>query len=135
MSEETTQTHSFEAELIYNENLSCVPGEEDNTESTTDEEGTMSGENRTEIEINLKEARLQQWRDAIEADLQVLIVDAAKIRKNITEATTKYKKEYYTKKFNKVSAQVRQYIAALQRLGSPILPEGTDNGNDASTVE
>ncbi len=143
MSEEMIQSPQMltEAELIFDENFSCVPSEEVGAEHAEHAEAVFSSNERvnseaqSEIQVDLKEARLQQWRDAIESDLQLLIVDAAKIRKNITDATTKYKKEFYTKKFNKVSAQVRQHIAALQRLGSPILPEGTDNGNDTTTVE
>lgn len=88
-----------------------------------------------DYEIDLKEVRKKQWKEAIEADLQQLIITAAKLRKNISEAKTSTKKNFYNKKFNKVSAQVRQYVSALQRLGSPVLPEGTDNGNDTTDTD
>lgn len=108
---------------------------EESMEEVNTTEDVQETSEQPEVEIDLKELRLKQWRDAIEADLQQLIIEAAKIRKNITEAKTKYKKDFYTKKFNKVSAQIRQYVAALQRLGSPITSEGTDNDRIDSTTE
>ena len=82
----------------------------------------------------LKDLRKEQWKETIEAGLQQLIIEAAKIRKNITEAKTKTKAKYFQKKFDKVSAQVRQYVAALQRLGTPILPEGTEDDGTNTNI-
>lgn len=88
-------------------------------------------------EIDLKEVRKQQWRELIEAELQTLIIEAAKLRKCITDAKTTTKKEFYGKRFKKVSNQIRQYVGALQRLGSPIFAEAeeTDNGTASTTDE
>lgn len=85
--------------------------------------------------VDLKEARKQQWRTAIEAELQSLIKNAAQIRTKITTAKTKYKKEFYTKKFDKINAQVRQYLGALQRLGPISIPEseGSEHGDINTT--
>lgn len=103
------------------------------SENIQSEESDIPTEEGEGIEIDLKEMRKNQWRQVIEADLQKLIIEAAKLRKCINEAKTKTKKDFYTKKFNKVSAYVRQYVAALQRLGAPVLPEGTDNEYNTGT--
>lgn len=92
-------------------------------------------DNQVEVQLDLKEARKLQWKNAIESELQLLIIEAAKIRKSITEAKTQYKKDFYGKKFKKINAQVLQYVGALQRLGTPILPEGTDNGTESVTTD
>lgn len=60
--------------------------------------------------------RRAQWKGAIQQELQVCVQQAAEIRKKITDAKTKYKKEFYGKKFAKIQSKVMQMIAALQRL-------------------
>lgn len=62
--------------------------------------------------------RLSQWRGATEQELQELIKQASKVRIAITTAKTVTKKQYYEKKFAKISVQVRQMVAALQRMQS-----------------
>lgn len=97
-------------------------------------EETLEEQNET-IELDLKEVRKQQWRSIIEEELQRLIKNAALIKNKIMTAKTKYKKEFYKKKFDKINAQIRQYIGALQRLGPIITPdsEEIENGNNITT--
>jgi hypothetical protein len=64
----------------------------------------------------MEAARRAQWRGAVEQELQLCVQEAAGIRKKITDAKTKYKKEFYQKKFTKIQTKVMQMVAALQRL-------------------
>lgn len=63
-------------------------------------------------------SRLSQWRGAIEQELQGLIKQASEVRTSISSAKTTTKKQYYEKKFAKISVQVRQMVTALQRMQS-----------------
>lgn len=61
-------------------------------------------------------ARIGQWRVAVEQELQELITHATQIRQLSNEAKTKTKRTYYNKKFKKVSSDVMQMVAAMQRI-------------------
>lgn len=60
--------------------------------------------------------RGKQWTQAIEAELQDLVVQASQLRQLINSSKTGAKKKYYQKKFAKISTQVHQMVAALQRV-------------------
>lgn len=60
--------------------------------------------------------RLGKWRGAVEQELQDLVKQASAIRQTLDSAKTATKKTYYKKKFQKISSQVMQMVAALQRL-------------------
>jgi glutaredoxin 2 len=60
--------------------------------------------------------RIDTWTKTVEQELQSLVGTAATLRKNITEAKTTTKREYYNKKFKKVQGEVMSMLATLQRL-------------------
>jgi hypothetical protein len=66
--------------------------------------------------VDLPGLRRQQWKSAIEQELQDLVTKAALIRDEINGAKTEYKKQYFHKKFTKIQQQVMQMVAALQRI-------------------
>lgn len=65
---------------------------------------------------NVKEERLEIWRQSIDAELQDLITTAAAIRQEITTAKTEVKRKYFSKKFKKISDQVMQLLAVQSQL-------------------
>jgi hypothetical protein len=83
-------------------------------QSSPTEQSTINQEARDE--------RRSVWKGAIEQELQSLITQAAGIRQRISTAKTATKRTYYQKKFNKISPQVMQMVAALERLNA-------DNGD------
>lgn len=93
----------------------------------------MSPTPQTEIPVP-KDERRAMWRGAVEQELQSLVTEAAKIRKNITESKTSTKREYYTKKFKKCQAQVLQMVGTLQRLQSTEPPTEI-NRNDTLVTD
>lgn len=62
--------------------------------------------------------RTAMWRGAVEMELRDLIAEASRIRKEIDTAKTNLKKEYFKKKFKKVTTQVMQMLTALERVKS-----------------
>ncbi len=84
----------------------------------------------------LKEARRQYMKTAIQQELQNLIALAAQYRKNIDTAKTDYKKKYYQKKMTKLNEDVRRMVVALQRLQTPELEiEEPEAKNDIDPSE
>lgn len=81
---------------------------------------------------DLKERRLKELRGNIEQELQKLVVTASSLRKKITESKTTTKRQYYDKKFSKVSTSVRQLVATLQQLN---YTKEKENDNTAPVVE
>lgn len=65
---------------------------------------------------NVKEERLELWRQSIDAELQDLITTAAAIRQEISTAKTETKRKYFSKKFKKISDQVVQLLAVQSQL-------------------
>lgn len=61
-------------------------------------------------------SRLAQWRGAVEQELQHLITEASRYRKELDTAKTDVKRRYFKKKFTAVTQQVMQMVATLQRL-------------------
>jgi len=76
---------------------------------------------------HLKDERKQYYIKELEKDLQEILTEASIVQKKITDAKTAAKKDFYKKKFSKISNQVRQYVGALQRLGAKLQPEGTED--------
>lgn len=91
------------------------------------QEEVIDSELEESTRAHLKEERKSHYARLIEADLQILIKEAAALRNTILSAKTTVKKKFYTKKFNKINAQVRQYVQALQRLGALPTSEGTED--------
>lgn len=60
--------------------------------------------------------RLAQWRGAVEQELQHLITEASRYRKELDMAKTDVKRRYFKKKFTAVTQQVLQMVATMQRL-------------------
>jgi len=89
------------------------------------EEQEIDNELEESTRAHLKTDRQQYLQKLLEDDLQVMLKEAAIIQKKITDAKTNIKKDFYRRKFNKISAEVRKYVSALQRLGALITPEGT----------
>jgi hypothetical protein len=79
------------------------------------------------------EARVDQWREAANAELQELVQTAAAIRTNITNSKTSVKKKYFEKKFKKVQADVMRMLITLERLNAQVDTEG-DRHDQPPTV-
>jgi hypothetical protein len=60
--------------------------------------------------------RTAMWRGAVEQELNALIIEASRIRKEIDSAKTQLKKQYFQKKFKKITTQVMQMLTALERV-------------------
>lgn len=60
--------------------------------------------------------RLGKWQAVVEAELQDLVKQASTLRKSIDTSKTVTKKNYYKKKFSKVSTEVLRMVAAMQGL-------------------
>lgn len=101
-----------------------------------DDENMVQNMTRNQAIDSIVAKRSDQWTAAINAELQSLITEAASIRQNISTAKTQTKRNYYQKKFNKVSVQVRQMVAALQRVQSTTSTTNMnpDQANDTSTT-
>jgi hypothetical protein len=84
--------------------------------------------------MDIAKQRLAKWRGAVEQELQSLVQQASEIRRNIDTAKTNVKKQYYAKKFKKVTNEVLQMVATMQRLdaqGAELEKETTrDTSND-----
>lgn len=88
-------------------------------EDTTSHQGnTESGTTWTDSnhDRELKKQRLSAFQAQIEAELQQNISEAARIRQQITTAKTDYKRQFYEKKFSKVSKSVRHGVATIQQI-------------------
>lgn len=68
-------------------------------------------------------------RDVVTAELRDLLIEASALKQNINDAKTVAKKQYYTKKFEKVSTQIIQMTAALERM-----PNGDDSTASPSSA-
>lgn len=62
------------------------------------------------------EDRAAQWKTVVKAELRELIENASALHQKITEAKTAYKKQFYDKKFQKVSIEIKRMVAVLNRL-------------------
>lgn len=83
--------------------------------------------------MSLAKNRLATWRGAVEQELQSLVQQASEIRRNIDTAKTSVKKKYYAKKFKKVTNEVLQMVATMQRLdaqGAELEKETTREATD-----
>lgn len=60
--------------------------------------------------------RVNNWQAALEQELRELMLRAATVRAEITKAKTAAKREYYEKKFKKITPQVMQMLTALERV-------------------
>lgn len=67
----------------------------------------------------IKTDRIELWRATIDAELQQAITEAARLRQLISESKTQVKKDYYNKKFQKVSDTVMQLLAVQSQLPPP----------------
>ncbi len=81
----------------------------------------------------IKADRIELWRETIDAELQEAITTASELRQKISESKTQVKKDYYNKKFSKVSDTVMQLIAVKSQL--PPAPADTSTpGEPVSTT-
>jgi hypothetical protein len=65
---------------------------------------------------SLKILRLKEFKNQIEVELQPIINQATEIHKLISTAKTSTKRSFYSKKFKKLSEQVRQYVSSIQQI-------------------
>lgn len=72
--------------------------------------------NEPQIIADTAKERLELWRKTVQVELQDLMQQASALRHTIDTAKTETKKRLYRKKFKKVTDQVLQMLAALQRL-------------------
>lgn len=84
---------------------------------------------------DLKKWRKEAWVEAVEAELQPLIVEASRIRQIISTAKTTTKKRLFQKKFNKIQTQILSYLDFIQKLKSPMLDEEMADGTSNPTSE
>ena len=75
----------------------------------------MSTENEDQFRAAAND-RIGRWRGAVELELQSLVVRAAETRKKIETAKTSTKKDFYHKKFKKITADVMKMVTTLERL-------------------
>lgn len=87
------------------------------------------------ITSDVKELRKQEWKRAVEAELQPLIIEAARLRGIITSAKTQTKRNFYQKKFNKIHATVLQYVDLIQKLEATMHLEDTVDDTITTNVE
>lgn len=85
------------------------------------------------ITADVKDLRKQEWKRMIEAELQPLIVEAARLRGIINTAKTNTKRNLYKKKFDKVHTTVLGYVDLIQKLEATMKSE--DSVNDPITSE
>jgi hypothetical protein len=72
--------------------------------------------NETEAKANMKTIRVSEWKAMIEQEIQRLLIEATELRKTINESKTSTKKQYYTKKFKKISIQTVELLTTLQSI-------------------
>lgn len=82
----------------------------------------------------IKADRIELWRDTIDAELQDAITTASELRQKISESKTQVKKDYYNKKFSKVSDTVMQLIAVKGQLPPPPADTSTPSEPVSPTV-
>ena len=87
------------------------------------------------VRAQVKNDRQIHWKREIEAELQLLITEAATIRNKILNAKTTVKKSFYNKKFAKTNTKIQKYVGALQRLEASIRSEGPENDNTTINPE
>jgi len=63
---------------------------------------------------DVKKIRLSEWQGMVEQEIQTLMMDAARLRKIMNESKTSTKREYYDKKFKKVSNEALKLVNILQ---------------------
>jgi hypothetical protein len=86
------------------------------TEQTKPDFSSVPQEVQIAERMRAEAFRRAQWKGAVEQELQACVQEAAGIRQKIATAKTRYKKEFYGKKFAKIQSKVMQMVAALQRL-------------------
>ena len=85
---------------------------------------------------DIKSSRKLQWKSAVEAELQELLIQASDIQRQISTAKTSYKQRYFTKKINKIKPIVQQYVALLELLGNEDIDQPiTEDSTDVATTE
>ena len=89
----------------------------------------------------IKTDRLDLWRATIDAELQQAITTASELRQKIADSKTTTKRDYYNKKFQKISDTVMQLIAVKSQLppasadtSTPSEPVSTTSSEQPSTV-
>jgi hypothetical protein len=65
---------------------------------------------------DIKSIRISEWKGMVEQEIQKLMEEAAQLRKTINVSKTDTKKQFYTKKFKKISAETIKMVEALQTL-------------------
>lgn len=76
----------------------------------------------------IKADRIELWRDTIDDELQDAITTASQLRQKISESKTQVKRDYYNKKFRKVSDTVMQLLAVKNQL--PPAPADTSSPSE-----
>lgn len=76
----------------------------------------MVGENVSRTNSDVKKIRMSEWQSMVEREIQKLMVEAAKLRKIMNEAKTTPKREYYNKKFEKISNEAIKLVGILQSI-------------------
>ncbi|PPD53434.1 MAG: hypothetical protein CTY12_04960 [Methylotenera sp.] len=84
---------------------------------------------------DVKDLRKQEWKRAVEAELQPLIIEAARLRGIISTAKTKTKRDLYQKKFNKIHGTVLQYVDLIQKLEATMHLEDPADAAVTTNVE
>jgi hypothetical protein len=79
---------------------------------------------------DMKTIRVSEWKGQCEREIQTLLEQATTLRKIINESKTATKKQFYTKKFKKVSASMLEMLSVLQKINSLSEPVV----NDAAVV-
>ncbi len=86
-------------------------------------------ETETPNKKDYKTMRLVEFQKSIEAQLQPILNEASKVHKLVSDAKTKTKKDFYNKKFVKLTDQVKKYVNTIQQIEAMISPEGTEHAN------
>jgi hypothetical protein len=92
-------------------------------------------ESREELKRRLRAEKIASIHAGAKEEFSNLLLEASTIQKNITNAKTKIKKDYFSKKMEKVTHHMRQVVGILQQLETLATPsEGSDNAIIESTV-
>jgi hypothetical protein len=126
----------FNIELLsgaFNEPTVVGTLEDFNVVLTTQDVAEVKQVFETPNKKDLKTKRLVEFQKAVEAELQPLLIEANNVNKLIVGAKTKTKKDFYNKKFVKITDQAKTYVATIQQIEALISPEGTDHANTPNT--
>jgi hypothetical protein len=92
-------------------------------------------ETQDEIKKRIRAEKIAGMQTSATEELNNLLTEASTIQRNITNAKTKIKKVYFTKKMEKVKYHMRQVIGIVQQLERLTTPsEGSDHDVIDSTV-